>query len=259
MKAAMIALAALLVGCAPTPKKPTTPPAKKAATPAPTRKPVLLCGANLLISYKSAERPKPGIKRTHAEAKALVLSLALKARANPEAFTALARKHSDGPLASRGGYLGVWQVGTRRPHGYFEKALLELEPGAVSVPVTTPFGFSVLRRLPLPRMFAASHILVAWAGAPRSKATRSKQEARELVDELAGKAAASPASFAELARAHSDCPSARGGGNLGFFPRGSMVPPFQQALEALKVGQISAVVETGFGYHVIRRDEPPTP
>lgn len=262
MRALAVVLGALLAGCAPAPKKITTPPVTK-KTPAPAAaRPVVLCGANLVVSYKSAERPKPGTTRTHAEAKALVLKLAQQARANPDAFAALARKHSDGPLSTRGGYLGVWQTGKRQLPLFriYDKVLLELEVGAVSVPVTSPFGFHLVRRLPVPPLFAASHILVAWAGTPRSKATRSRVEAQQLATKLASQAVARPGAFAALAREHSDCPSARRGGKLGFFPRGSMVPSFQKALEALKVGQVSTVVETGFGYHVIRRDAaPPTP
>jgi hypothetical protein len=63
-----------------------------------------------------------------------------------------------------------------------------------------------------------------------------------------------PANFAQLAQQHSEDPqSGQRGGRLGIFPRGAMVPEFEQALVALQPGQISPLVQTQFGFHIIRR------
>jgi parvulin-like peptidyl-prolyl isomerase len=98
----------------------------------------------------------------------------------------------------------------------------------------------------------ASHILLMYQGSARSSATRSKAEAEQQIKELKTKIDGG-ADFAELARAHSDCPSSAKGGDLGQFGRGQMVPAFENAAFSMNVGDVSGVVETDFGYHLIKR------
>ena len=61
--------------------------------------------------------------------------------------------------------------------------------------------------------------------------------------------------FAELAHQHSDGPSGPKGGDLGRFTRGQMVPEFDQVVFNLELGEVSGVVETQFGYHIIKRTQ----
>lgn len=96
----------------------------------------------------------------------------------------------------------------------------------------------------------ASHILIkpaADANDPNEAKAVAKAEAEKLLAEVRG-----GADFAELAKAHSDCPSAPKGGDLGLFGHGQMVPAFDAAAFALEPGQVSDVVETQFGYHIIK-------
>jgi len=95
----------------------------------------------------------------------------------------------------------------------------------------------------------ASHILI---GIPQNADAATKQQAKSKAEALlkdlkAGK------DFAEAAKANSQDPgSAPNGGDLGYFEQGQMVPPFEQAAFALKAGEMSDVVETQFGYHIIK-------
>lgn len=94
----------------------------------------------------------------------------------------------------------------------------------------------------------ASHIL---CGVPAGASAEVKQKAREKAIGLLKKLKAGE-DFANLAKENSSCPSSAQGGDLGFFGKGEMVPPFEQAAYALKAGEISDVVETEFGYEIIK-------
>lgn len=98
----------------------------------------------------------------------------------------------------------------------------------------------------------ASHILLMYQGSMRSQATRSKDEALTAIQGLKEEIAQG-ADFGQVARQFSDCPSGEEGGDLGSFGRGAMVPEFDNAAFALKPGEVSDVVETPFGYHLIQR------
>jgi parvulin-like peptidyl-prolyl isomerase len=80
------------------------------------------------------------------------------------------------------------------------------------------------------------------------------QDKRKKIEEILSEAT-SGGDFALLAQQHSEGPSSVRGGDLGFFRRGEMVPPFDSAAFALEVGDISGVVETRFGYHIIKVEE----
>lgn len=96
----------------------------------------------------------------------------------------------------------------------------------------------------------AAHILVAVAAtAPQAEQDAAKAKAEQLLQQ----ARKNPAGFAELAKQNSQDPgSAANGGSLGFFGRGMMVKPFEDAAFALKQGEISGLVKSDFGYHIIK-------
>jgi peptidyl-prolyl cis-trans isomerase D len=96
----------------------------------------------------------------------------------------------------------------------------------------------------------ASHILVkAETGAPADVRAKARAKAESLLAEVKK----NPAGFAELAKKNSDDPgSAERGGDLDFFGRGAMVKPFEDAAFTLKPGEISGIVESDFGYHIIQ-------
>ncbi len=99
-----------------------------------------------------------------------------------------------------------------------------------------------------PETVQASHILI---GVDPKASAEEKAKAKEKAEALLKRAKAGE-DFAALAKANSTCPSAPQGGDLGYFSKGQMVPEFEAAAFALKPGEISNVVETKFGYHIIK-------
>lgn len=102
----------------------------------------------------------------------------------------------------------------------------------------------------------ASHILLTWEGATRAnpEIKRTKEEAETKAKELLKEAKKSGVIFSELARDNSDGPSAPNGGDLGYFQEGTMVPKFNDFAFGNSVGTIG-LVETEFGFHIIRVDD----
>lgn len=105
-----------------------------------------------------------------------------------------------------------------------------------------------------PGTIRASHILIM----VDEKATDAdKKAALAKINDIQKQLKADPKKFEALAKAESKCPSGQNGGSLGAFGKGQMVPEFEKAAFALKnVGDISDVVKTNFGYHIIRKDAP---
>ena len=104
-----------------------------------------------------------------------------------------------------------------------------------------------------------SHLLVKHKESRRPSSwreehiTRSKEEAIELVKEYRKQIEKGEATIEQLASEVSDCSSAKKGGDLGYFTRGAMQKPFEDSAFALKVGDMSDLVETDSGVHIILR------
>jgi len=103
-----------------------------------------------------------------------------------------------------------------------------------------------------PEQVRASHILIKPEFVdPNADPNEAKAKARTKTEDLL-KQLKDGTNFAELAKTHSTCPSAPKGGDLGFFPRGETTPAFENAAFELEIGQSSEIVETEYGYHIIK-------
>lgn len=103
----------------------------------------------------------------------------------------------------------------------------------------------------------ASHILI---NAPKSASAEDRAKAKQKAEALLAEVKAHPEQFADIAKKNSqDTGSAPNGGDLNFFSRGDMVKPFEDAAFAMKPGDISDVIESDYGYHIIKLTDVKTP
>ncbi len=260
-----------LLGCAHEPRKmpkqrlPTEVSVTPQAKPAQQENeppPELLEVRVLVVAYQGAHGAKPEETRTKEQALERARMITRMARSG-DRLAELVRKYSDRPGASED--MGLFRIRPSSPGAFGAEvahAALALQPGQVSDPVDGPEGYFVIERRADPPVgpvrIAARHILVSYKDAPHAipGVTRTQPEARELAETVAREAKANPDTWKNLAAQYTDEPGSKEtGGDLGHFGRGQMVPAFEKAAFALKVGEVSDVVETPFGYHVIVRYE----
>jgi len=169
-------------------------------------------------------------------------------------FAKMAATYSDAGDALKGGEVG-WRSADRLPP-LFAEALEKLKPGQVT-PVMKSVGAFHILKLSEKRSMAeaqaaaavtqtrARHILIKVT--PTTSAADAKRKLEDLKERLDNKAA----KFEDLARLQSNDTSAAKGGDLGWLMPGDTLPEFEAAMNGLKIGEVSAPVETSFGYHLI--------
>jgi protein-export membrane protein SecD len=198
---------------------------------------------------------KKAMEEYNADADKRVKAL-LKDALKPDAdFAALAKEKSEDLTAKEtGGDLGF--VGKDSPYAALADRVYAMDPKPGTVlaqPVTDGDGYHIVKfeeKKESGTEIQASHILVCWEGTERCEQTRTKEEAKAIIDKA--KAEVTPANFGAKAKEYSDDKSNKEtGGDLGKFGRGMMVAAFDEPAFALEKGKISDVVETPFGYHLI--------
>ena len=172
-------------------------------------------------------------------------------------FSKMAATYSDAPDALKGGDIG-WRDPDRLPP-LFATELRKLQPGQVTSIIKTNVGFHLLKMVDKRSLADAaggdknvvqqtrvSHILM------KPTPTMTVEQVKAKLLELKQKVASKAATFEDLARQNSQEPaSAAKGGDLGFLAPGDAGPEFDQALTSLKPGEMSDVIESPFGYHIL--------
>ncbi|MDR3323980.1 MAG: peptidylprolyl isomerase [Zoogloeaceae bacterium] len=180
----------------------------------------------------------------------------LKRAGSGEDFAQLAAAYSDAPDALQGGDLG-WRPLDRLPTLYAEAAP-RLPVAGTSGLLRSANGFHILKLIekrgnnaPVDgnvRQTRARHILI------RANELISEAEAKRRLEDLRERLKHGE-DFAELARLYSQDGSAANGGELGWINPGDTVPEFERAMDALPPGEVSAVIQSPFGFHIIRVEE----
>lgn len=200
--------------------------------------------SHILVQFEGAVDAPSSVTRSERDAFERAKRLREQAQTD---FAAVARRESDGPSAPRDGRIGIYAVGTMVPA--FERAVASVKPGEIGPLVRTPFGWHVVRREAVETV-SIRHIQIGFQGARGDTSGRTRAEAQARIDELSHGLTAE--NFAERAAASEDA-TATVGGDLGVIARGQMVPAFEDTAFGLEPGQISGVVETPYGLHLILR------
>ncbi len=208
--------------------------------------------AHVLVAVPEQATPEQvNLRRTRAET-------ALAQIRQGADFRQVAAGFSDAPDAFEGGAMG-WRPAARLPSIFLETAK-KLKVGQSSDILRSPAGFHIIllidkRGSDTPLMVTqthARHILV------RLNEVVSENDARNRLKDLKDRIEHGT-DFSELARLHSDDASAAKGGDLGWITPGDVVPEFEQAMDALKPGQVSEPFKSPFGWHIVqvlaRRDQ----
>jgi peptidyl-prolyl cis-trans isomerase SurA len=170
-------------------------------------------------------------------------------------FTKMAATYSDAPDALKGGEVG-WRDPERLPP-VFADALRKLKPGQSTPVIRTNVGFHILKLVDQRRLDSKQpgqevvqqthvrHILL------KITPTQNEDEARKKLTEIKAKIDSKQATFEDMARQYSNDSSASKGGDLGWLYPGDIVPEFENVMNGLKPGEVSGVVKTPFGLHLI--------
>lgn len=198
----------------------------------------------MIVVPEQASADKIQTYRTRAEQ-------ALAKLRGGESFAQVAAGFSDAQDALKGGEIG-WRPADRLPP-LFAESLQKMKPGEVSPILRSPNGFHIVKLLdrrskdtPVVIMQThARHILI------KTSELVSENEAKDRLQEIKQRIDKG-ADFAEQARLHSEDGSASQGGDLGWLSPGETVPEFEGGMDSLKVGQVSGLVQSGFGWHLIQ-------
>ena len=230
---------------------------------------IKMIGETPLLEFKEqaegqqtlTDEQKTQLENFNKDAQAKAEQVLKDVMASPDKFIALANEKSeDAATSAQGGDLGFIQDGGT--HSEFLKPIEEIGKDEIYAKVfENGEGYNILKRgeTKSETQVKASHILICYKGADKCTKDTSKDDALKQIQDL--KAKATPENFTQLVKENSTEPGAdKSGGDLGFFSKGQMVKPFEDAVFAMQVGQISDVVETQFGYHLIyKTDEKEVP
>ena len=134
------------------------------------------------------------------------------------------------------------------------KAYYDSHPGEFVVPEQVRAEYAVLNADALAALETVSEAdMLSWYDSNVRPKFEERAAAKKKAEELLAQLRAAPEKFAELAKQYSQDPGSKdNGGDLGYFARGAMVKPFEDAVFKLKQGQLSGIVESSFGVHVIK-------
>lgn len=233
-------------------------PAPEAAPAKPVQEadPNEACALLLAVAHTELEeeRRPEGTTRDKAAAKAHAEALHAKLEGGADFLALVASDSDDARSKSKKGGMGTYtKEKWPEPYEAFKAAVFGLKIGERSGVLDTPFGFAIVERCPVDKVHTR-HILVRYAGAKRADddVTRTRDEAKAEAAAIRA-AIAGGKDFAEVAKEKGEDGTAERGGDLGAIGKGMFALSYEEAAWALAPGELSEVVESDFGFHVILR------
>lgn len=214
-----------------------------------------LSSLELNLAHVLVAIPEGATPERIQELQARAQGVADRARAGAD-FAQLARELSDAPERANGGLFGM-RPANRLPT-LFVDATRALNVGGVAGPLRSPAGFHVLKVIEKKQAGTPDAVVTQTKARHILLRTGPQLSQADAVARLAGfrqQITSGKANFEALAREHSQDGSASQGGDLGWAGPGMFVPEFEQAMNALRPGEMSAPLVSRFGVHLIRVDE----
>ena len=211
---------------------------------------------HLLLPWAGSRGAPLGTSRSRDDAFREIEELRARMLAG-EDFALLAKEHSTDGTRMRGGFLGSFERGSMASS--FEDAVWRLPIGGLSLPVETEYGVHLILREPLEEV-RLRHVLVQHQDAPgiapdSPAASRPREEAKRVIDAARVAIIDDERPFAEVAAEVGDTATSRRGAELGWFFRAELGQHFDDALDGLEPGDVSEVIETPLGFHLVERVE----
>lgn len=256
-------------GCDDEPAEPAEPPPAEAPDeePPPEEEPAepegptwdgppLACARAVVVSWQGAAHAADDVTRSREEAETKAKEL-LERVEGGASIADVARAESDASTSGpRGGLLGTYTAEDwPGAHGVLSEPVFALEVGERTEVLEAAYGYVFAERCEV-ELIHTRHILIRYAGAKNAPddIERTEEEARALAQSLREEIEGG-ADFAEVARDKSEDGSAERGGDVGTVGRGVLAPEYEEAAFAVAAGELTPVVQTAYGFHVIERVE----
>ena len=203
---------------------------------------------HILIAHNESKDGPKNIRRNRFDARLKAEDVMQQIQGGQD-FKRLSLKYSDDNSAARGGELGVFERGVMVEA--FDTLAFNLKENQVGM-VETQFGFHVVERMPLKEVHL-THVIVQWKGNSLSREKRSQNKAIKRIEE-ARSALLAGMSPEEVAKKYSDGSFGKRGGKVGWFQKGQLNPTLEAAAFQLQVAEISPIIESKLGYHLLIRN-----
>ena len=218
--------------------------------------PPLACARAVVVAWQGAPHAAESITRSKEEAEARANEL-LERVAGGASMADVARAESDAASSGpRGGLLGTYTAEDwPGAHEVLSDPVFALEVGERTGVLEATYGYVFAERCEV-ELIHTRHILIRYAGAKNAPndIERTEEEARALAESIRAEIDGG-ADFAEVAREKSEDDSSERGGDVGIVGRGRLAPEYEEAAFAVAPGELTPVVQTAFGFHVVERVE----